>query len=177
MAFAIDKQLKEFMASFQKDLATLQKTIKKESDDLVSKVKTAAQKDNLQAKRKEIEQLVEKNLKKYEPTINRFVHDLNKSAMKAGVDLTELEKKVRTNLATARKKLTEKAEDTRKTVKKATGATGKTKVKAGATQQKAKKPAAMSAKRVKKAPPKVSAPVLEARMTAAADSATMAGDE
>jgi hypothetical protein len=172
MAFAIDKQLKEFMANFQKDLATLQKTIMKESDDLVTKVKTAAQKDNLQAKRKEIEQIVEKNLKKYEPTINRFVHDLNKNAKKAGVDLTQLEKKVRSNLATARKKLTEKVEDTRSTVKKAAGANGKAKPKTTAAQQKARKPAVAGAKKAKKAPG-----VTATRESAAADTETMAGDE
>ena len=102
---AIEKPLSDFLNNFQKDLKQLQKKIKQEGDHLVSKAKTAATKDNLNAKRKEVEHLVEQKLKKLEPTINRFVHELNQTAKKAGVDLTDLEKKVLTNLATARGRL------------------------------------------------------------------------
>lgn len=141
MAMSFEKPLKDFLKNFQKDLNVLQKTLKKESDELVKKVKTTANKDSVVAKRKELEQLIEKNLKKYEPTINKFVHELNTSAKKAGVDLTQLEKKVKDNLKTARTRLT-KAGDAVK--KKAPGkkAGGK---KATASAKKTKKPAEAAA--------------------------------
>lgn len=135
----VEATLKDFLSNFQKDLNTLQKSVKKESEDLVAKLKTAANKDSVQAKRKELEQMVEKNLKKFEPTINKFVHELNVSAKKAGVDLTELEKKVRSNLQTARSKLSKAGDDVKAKAKK------KTARKAPAKKQSAtlkKKPAA-----------------------------------
>ncbi len=105
MAIAFEKPLKDFLKNFQKDLSQLQKTLKKESDQLLKKVKTSTQKDSLQAKRSEIEKLIEKNLKKYEPTINKFVADVHKSAKKAGIDLTDIEQKVKDNLHYARERL------------------------------------------------------------------------
>lgn len=123
----VEATLKEFLSNFQKDLNTLQKSVKKESEDLVQKLKTAANKDSVQAKRKELEQMVEKNLKKFEPTINKFVHELNVSAKKAGVDLTELEKKVRTNLQTARTRLTKAGEGVKAKAKKKTTRKGPSK--------------------------------------------------
>jgi hypothetical protein len=105
MAIAFEKPLKDFLKNFQKDLTQLQKTLKKESDDLLKKVKSTTQKDHIQAKRKEIEKLIEKNLKKYEPTINKFVAEVHSSAKKAGIDLSEIEKKVRDNLHFAKDKL------------------------------------------------------------------------
>jgi hypothetical protein len=143
---ALDKPLKDFLSSFQKDLSKLQKTLQKESDALVKKVKSAAQKDNIQARRKEIEVLVEKNLKKFEPTINKFVHELNKTTKKAGVDLSELEKKVRDHVATARTKLTHASDTVKKNAKKS-GAKAK-KAATNATRKKAvgkKTPATVSA--------------------------------
>ena len=102
---AFEKAAKDFLSKFQKDLDGLQKAIKKEGDDLVKKVKKAATSDKVVTKRKEIEKLVESKLKKFEPTINKLVHELNTNAKRAGVDLTDLEKTVRDNLATARTKL------------------------------------------------------------------------
>ncbi len=135
---AFEKPLKDFLEKFQKDLNVLQKTLKREGDDLVKKVKTAANRDNLQAKRKDIELVIEKNLKKYEPTINKFVSELNTSAKKAGVDLSDLEKKVKDNLHAARAKLSKTGE----TVKAKA-----TKAKAGATKAGAKTAKKASAKK------------------------------
>ena len=148
---ALEKPLSDFLNNFQKDLKQLQKKIKQEGDHLVSKAKNAATKDNLNAKRKEVEHLVEQKLKKLEPTINRFVHELNQTAKTAGVDLTDLEKKVRTNLATARGRLA-----------KASGKAGSKK-----TTGKAKKAAPKKAA-VKRAPAK--------KATAAANSAASSGE-
>lgn len=131
MANAFDKNVKQFLDRFQKDLGKLQKTLKQESDELVKKVKTATTKESLNARRKEVEKLVEQSIKKYEPTINKFVHELNTTAKKAGVDLTDLEKKVRENLHSARSKLA-KASATAKKVK--TKAAAKAKAAAGKTE-------------------------------------------
>ncbi len=149
----VEATLKEFLSNFQKDLNTLQKSVKKESEDLVQKLKTAANKDSVQAKRAELEQMVEKNLKKFEPTINKFVHELNVSAKKAGVDLTELEKKVRSNLQTARTRLSKAGEGVKAKAKKKTAR--KSPAKKATTL---KKPAAAKASAEKAPVADVSAP-------------------
>jgi flagellar hook-basal body complex protein FliE len=109
----------------------------------LKKVKTAAGKENVQAKRKELEKLLEKNLKKYEPTISKFVAEVNKNAKKAGVDLTDLEKKVRDNLHTARTRLAKASA----TVKTRTAVKGKK----AAPAKKAAAPAKKAAPGAKKA--------------------------
>lgn len=119
MAISFEKPVKDFLTKFQKDLNHLQSTIKKESDDLVKKVKLAASKESVEHKRKELEKLVDAKLKKFEPAINKFVHELNVNAKKAGLDLTDLEKKVRSNLQTARSRLSKTADMVRKKTKKA----------------------------------------------------------
>jgi ElaB/YqjD/DUF883 family membrane-anchored ribosome-binding protein len=119
MTLSLEKPVKDFLAKFQQDLDNLQSTIRKEGDDLVKKVKLAASKENVDVKRKEFEKLVEAKLKKFEPAINKFVHELNVNAKKAGVDLTDLEQKVRSNLRTARNRLSKTAATVRAKGKKA----------------------------------------------------------
>lgn len=134
-----EKPLKDFLSKFQKDLNMLQKSLKKESDDIVKKVKAATKKDNIQAKRHEVEALIEKNLKKYEPTINKFVHELNSSAKRAGVDLTELEQKVRDNLKTARVRMAKASGKGKSGVTKAMPKVKKAKKTATAAKRPAKR--------------------------------------
>ena len=143
MAFAFDKPLREFLQNFQKDINLLQKKLKQESDELVHKAKAAANKDSLHARRQEIEKLLEQKLTKLEPSINKFVHELNTTAKKAGVDLGDLEKKVRGKLAGARSKLAKDAGLTRTRSKKTGAKRAPAKKAAGkkASAKKAVKPA------------------------------------
>jgi hypothetical protein len=144
MAFKLEKPVKDFLSKFQKDLDVLQSTIKKEGDDLVKKVKQAANKDSIATKRADLEKLVEGKLKRFEPAINKFVKDLNKNAQKAGVDLTKLEKTVRSNLEQARERLSKagssvkaKAGATKKKTNKVTPKAGKTTPKKTSAAKKA----------------------------------------
>lgn len=146
MATAFDKNVKQFLDKFQKDLTKLQNTLKKEGDELVKKVKGATNSESLNARRKEVEKLVEQSIRKYEPTINKFVHDLNTTAKKAGVDLTDLEKKVRDNIKIAREKLV-KASATAKKVK--TKATARAKAATGKAKSTTKKTASTTRKKAK----------------------------
>jgi small-conductance mechanosensitive channel len=109
MAFAFDKPLRDFLQNFQKDLNVLQKKLKQESDELLHKAKAAANSESLNARRQEIEKLLEQKLTKIEPSINKFVHELNTTAKKAGVNLGDFEKNVRVKLASARGKLAKDA--------------------------------------------------------------------
>jgi len=109
MAFAFDKPLRDFLQNFQKDLNVLQKKLKQESDELLHKAKAAANSESLHARRQEIEKLLEQKLTKIEPSINKFVHELNTTAKKAGVNLGDFEKNVRVKLASARGKLAKDA--------------------------------------------------------------------
>lgn len=133
MSLPLEKPVKDFLNKFQKDLNALQSSLKKEGDDLIKKVKKVTTKDELDARKRELEKLVEAKLKRMEPAINRFMHELNTNAKKAGVDLTKLESKVRSNLQTARSKLHKAASSVKKTGVKA----GKRK----ATKAKRRKPA------------------------------------
>jgi hypothetical protein len=93
--------MNEFISKLQKDLKGLQDAIKKDSDELIGRVKSYANKENLVAAGAEVEKLLEKRLKKLEPTINKVVSEIRKNALKAGFNVDELESKVRSNVSKA----------------------------------------------------------------------------
>jgi len=136
MGITLEKPVKDFIARFQKDLGVLQGQIRKEGDDLVKKVKMAATKQNVDAKRRELERLVEAQMRRLEPKFNRFVKDINENAKKAGIDLTEIEKTLTTNFKSARDKLAArtKKKTNKKSKKSKSGAAGTKKT----TRKKAK---------------------------------------
>ncbi len=82
----------------QTDWTKIQKTLEKESEVLVDRLLTAANKAaNNQAvleKRRELERLVETQYKKFEPKLDRFYKDLKGTAEKYGVNVQKLEKGV-----------------------------------------------------------------------------------
>ncbi len=126
--------MKDFINRVQADLNKLQKTIEKEGDQLVKKIRTAATKaaknKNLTAKAREIEQLVENQMKKIEPAVVKIVKNIKTNAAKYGIDLKDLEKRV------------EKAANVaRSTIRKARGKAKK----ASRTSAKRKRPAAKRA--------------------------------
>jgi predicted nucleic acid-binding Zn-ribbon protein len=117
--------MKDFIAKLQKDLNNLQKTLKKEGDDLVTIVKKTATKENLVTKGKELEKLVNMKLKEFEPQINRFMTDVRKNAKKAGIDIDVLEQQLRSKLSTTAGKAKSAAGKARSAASKAKGAVKK----------------------------------------------------
>ena len=93
--------MKDFIKKLQKDLKSLEHAIKKDSDELVKKVKTYASKENLAAAGVEIEKVLEKKLKEFEPTINKVVGEIRKNAAKAGINVDTVESKVRSTVKKA----------------------------------------------------------------------------
>jgi hypothetical protein len=101
--------MKDFVGRFKRDLAQLQKTIEKESEDILKKVKKAANEfatnQNIAAKRKEIEKLIEARIKKLEPTWTSLMKEVKKSANNYGINVDALEKKVQTTFKKAKTNL------------------------------------------------------------------------
>jgi adenosylmethionine-8-amino-7-oxononanoate aminotransferase len=93
--------MKDFIKKLQKDLKSLEHAIKKDSDELVKKMKTYASKENLAAAGVEIERVLEKKLKEFEPTINKVVGEIRKNAAKAGINVDTVESKVRSTVKKA----------------------------------------------------------------------------
>ena len=123
--------MKNFINRLQKDLSQLQKTVEKESNELLKKAKEFANKDNLIKKGVEIEHYVEKEFKKIEPSLNKVLTEVRKNARKVGFDVDTIEKKMRTHLSSLRSKL---------------GDVGKKTVKSSSkTASKVKKPATKAA--------------------------------
>lgn len=133
--------MKDFVSKLQKDLKGLQDAIKKDSDELLNKVKTYATKDNLMAAGMEVEKLVEQRLRKLEPTINRVVGEIRKNASKAGINVDVLESTVRSNVNKAAASIKDAAEK-RGLTKVAKKAADRAKEVAKKAQAKTKSPAA-----------------------------------
>lgn len=145
--------MKDFVSRLQKDLAQLQKTIQQESDDLLKKVKTAATKDNIIAKGKEIEKLMETKLKRFEPQLNKFMEDVRKNAKKAGIDIDTIGQQVRSKIKTAGKKAkTSTSSAGHTTSKRAGGGTKKAATTKAATKTTSAKAKTATAKEKQAAP-------------------------
>jgi hypothetical protein len=90
--------MKDFVNRFKKDLNRLQDTIQKEGDDLVKKLATrlnaSATGKNIVAKTKELEQILEQKIKKFEPAIDNFYKNVKANAEKAGIDINEMKKHI-----------------------------------------------------------------------------------
>jgi hypothetical protein len=79
----------------QKDFVKLQKTLKQEIDDLGAKIKGVANSPNVAAKTRQIEKLLEKQLKNFEPALEKFYSEVKVNAGKYGIDLAGFEKRVK----------------------------------------------------------------------------------
>lgn len=120
----LESNMQDFVKRLQKDLGHLQKTLEKEGNDLVKKVKNAANKRDLVAKGKDLEKLVEKKLKEFEPTFNKVVANIRKQAKKAGVDLDVLTHRAKSGItkakATAKRTIKTKTKSAATRAKRAT---------------------------------------------------------
>jgi len=128
--------MKDFLDKLQKDLTKLQKTIQKEGDDLLKLAKRAGSKENLQARRTELETKVAEKVRQFEPTVQRFIKEVSANVKKAGIDVSQLEAKLSSAAKAAGdrfgtgKKSRGKASTARKTTAKKAPATKTAKPKA-----------------------------------------------
>ena len=118
--------MKDFIKKLQKDLKNLESAVKKDSEELIKKVKSYATKENLSAAGVEIERALAKKLKDFEPTINKVVDEIKKNAAKAGINVDSMESRVRSTVKKAAESVRHAAEkrgfdvdDTVQKVKKA----------------------------------------------------------
>ncbi len=140
--------MKDFIKKLQKDLKSLETAIKKDSDELVKKVKSYASKQNISAAGVEIEKVLEKKLKEFEPTINKVVGEIKKNAAKAGINVDQVETKVRSTVKKAADSVKSAAEKRGFNVEKTVS---QVKSAAKNAAETAKKKAAPVAAKVKKA--------------------------
>ena len=96
--------MNKVIADLQKEFTKIQDTLKTHGDQIIKRVKEQATKEKLMARGKEIEKLVEKELKRVEPAVNKFLTEVRKNAKKAGIDLDMIEKTLRDKINKARKK-------------------------------------------------------------------------
>lgn len=145
-----------FIKKLQKDLKSLENAVKKDSDELLKKVKSFATKENISAAGSEIEKILEQKLKEFEPTIKKVVGEIRKNAAKAGINVDAVESTVRSTVkkaaATVKIAAKKRGVNLDKTVKAAKSAvkTAVKKVEAKAGKTSVKKPA-QSVKSFKKA--------------------------
>jgi hypothetical protein len=102
--------MKDFIKKLQKDLKNLESAVKKDSDELIKKVKSYATKENISAAGAEIEKILGKKLKEFEPTINKVVGEIKKNAAKAGINVDDVESTVRSTVKKAADKVRTAAE-------------------------------------------------------------------
>ena len=140
--------MKDFIKKLQKDLKSLEHAIKKDSDELVKKMKTYASKENLAAAGVEIEKVLEKKLKEFEPTINKVVGEIRKNAAKAGINVDTVGSRVRSTVKKATAQVKSAAEKRGFNVDKTVS---QVKSAAKSAAETAKKKAAPVTSKVKKA--------------------------
>ncbi len=132
----------DFVAKVQKDLKNLQKTLEKEGEDLIKKLKQLTSQRNIDATKKQVQTLVENKLKKFEPAMRTLYKQVLSNAQKAGIDVKNLEKSLSSAAKTASALKTKVEKTAGKKVNKAVETIRKSKV--------AKKAGIKSASGVKK---------------------------
>ncbi|MCX6124686.1 MAG: hypothetical protein NTV34_08050 [Proteobacteria bacterium] len=90
--------MKEFVVRLQKDLKSLQDSLKIDSDQLMDRIKKFVNKKNLAAAAADVERLLELRIKKLEPTLNKVLGQIRRNAAKAGINVEDLEAKIRSNV-------------------------------------------------------------------------------
>ena len=97
--------MKKLIARIQRDISKLQKTVHKEGNDLLNKIKKLDLKSNLESTRDELRKVLSAKLKKMEPTYHNFIEELRKNAKRAGIDVTKVEKNLKKKVTQAKKQL------------------------------------------------------------------------
>lgn len=122
--------MNEILNKVQVDLNKLQKTLEREGEVLIGKIKEAANKaatnKNVVEKKKEFEKLVDTQIKKLEPAFDKFYKELKVAAGKYGVNLDKLEKSVKTTTQKATSRLNRNDKSTKAKPKASTSASTNT---------------------------------------------------
>ncbi|HYX36536.1 MAG TPA: hypothetical protein VE954_25795 [Oligoflexus sp.] len=130
--------MNEILTKVQVDLNKLQKTLEREGEVLIGKIKDAANKaasnKSVVEKKKEFEKLVDTQIKKLEPAFDKFYKDLKVAAGKYGVNLEKLEKSVKTTTEKAASRLNMQPKAS-KTKPKTTASTSEKSAGGGSTKK------------------------------------------
>jgi activator of HSP90 ATPase len=147
--------MNEILNKVQVDLNKLQKTLEREGEVLIGKIKEAANKaatnKNVVEKKKEFEKLVDTQIKKLEPAFDKFYKELKVAAGKYGVNLDKLEKSVKTTTEKAASRLTRKDKSTKVKPKTSTTTTATSEKSASGASAKKSSTGARKKKASKKA--------------------------
>ena len=95
--------MKKLIARLQKDISKLQKTVHKEGNDLLKKIKQLDLSNNVGFTKKELLHAIGTRIKKFEPTYNTLVAEIKKNAKKAGIELDKIEKNLKSKAKKAKK--------------------------------------------------------------------------
>lgn len=143
--------MNDILNKVQTDLSKLQKTLEREGEVLVNRIKVVANKaatnKSVVAKKKEFEELVDSQIKKLEPAFDKFYNELKVTAGKYGVNLDKIEKSVKSTTEKAASKLhlknksTTPAKASRSQDKTSAGGGGKKSSGSGTRKKKASKKA------------------------------------
>lgn len=102
--------MKDFLGKIQKDLKHLQATIEQEGNDLLKRAKQTVdeikKKNNVSARTRDLEKLIEDKFSKFEPALYKFIGQVSKNAARYGLDVKDFEKMVKTGVKKAKIGLT-----------------------------------------------------------------------
>ena len=146
--------MNDFIGRVQKELNKLQKTLQKEGDDLVKKIRTAAKKKNVPTRSDEVAELLETKMRTFEPALEKFYKEVKTNASKYGINLSPIEESLKKTTKKAADKLNIKTKAKKKKTKKAASKAKKAKKttakKKKAAATKPKKKTTVKKKTVKK---------------------------
>ncbi len=147
--------MNEILTKVQVDLNKLQKTLEREGEVLIGKIKDAANKaasnKSVVEKKKEFEKLVDTQIKKLEPAFDKFYKELKVAAGKYGVNLDKLEKSVKTTTEKAASRLNIQTKSTKAKPKTSTTTTAASEKPASGASAKKSSTGARKKKASKKA--------------------------
>ncbi len=147
--------MNEILTKVQVDLNKLQKTLEREGEVLIGKIKDAANKaasnKSVVEKKKEFEKLVDTQIKKLEPAFDKFYKELKVAAGKYGVNLDKLEKSVKTTTEKAASRLNIQTKSTKTKPKTSTTTTAASEKPASGASAKKSSTGARKKKASKKA--------------------------
>jgi hypothetical protein len=147
--------MNEILTKVQVDLNKLQKTLEREGEVLIGKIKEAANKaatnKNVVAKKKEFEKLVDTQIKKLEPAFDKFYKELKTTAGKYGVNFDKIEKSVKTTTEKAASRLNLRTNGAAKGKTKGASAASADKTPGGGSTKKSTTTGARKKKASKKA--------------------------
>ena len=97
--------MNDLIKKIQKDLTKLQTTVEKEGEQLLKKANKLAKKKHIPMNVDDAADLLERQITKIEPAIEKFYKQLKEHADKYGIDLSGIESKILDKTEIAKSKL------------------------------------------------------------------------